>query len=287
MDLPTNIGRWGEEDDRGTLNLITDEVRARAVSEARSGRTVSLAYAARATPLVAGPFAVQQGSPAVQQAMLFTGSPAVAMAELLITNIHHPSLTHIDALSHTVVDNTVYPGKSLYSRVNGAGVTLGSSTIFGEGVITRGVLLDLAPASSLDVHHGVTGADLDAAMERAGVQVLPGDAIVVRGGWDLTQDIGQDVPGMTIDAVAWMHRHDVSLYLGDIRDARPTQDHGIPSVLHRIGIARLGMPLVDSADPSGLVDACREEGRSSFMLVIAPQRLDGATGLPVNPLAVF
>ncbi|MEU3512792.1 cyclase family protein [Streptomyces longwoodensis] len=285
--LPTNVGRWGDDDERGTLNLVTEEVRARAVQEARTGRTVSLAYPLRPTPLIAGPTPPMGGSVAVQQAMMFTGSPSVAMAELLITTTHHPQVTHIDALTHTIVDGNVYPDAPLASRVNAAGVSLGSTSIFSQGVVTRGVLLDLAPDGPLPVHYGVTAADLDAAAQRGGVEVLPGDAIVVHGGWDTSQDIGGKFPGMTVDAVSWMHRHDVSVYLGDIRDARPTQDEGIPSPLHRVGIARLGMPLVDSANPTELVTACREEGRNSFMLVIAPQRLDGATGLPVNPIAIF
>lgn len=52
-DLPSNRGRWGTDDELGTLNLITDPVRARAVAEARTGRTVSLARQVRATPLLA------------------------------------------------------------------------------------------------------------------------------------------------------------------------------------------------------------------------------------------
>jgi len=285
--VPTNRGRWGSDDERGTLNLITEEVRARAVREARTGRTVSLAHAIRATPLVAGPANPPPGSRAVQQAMMFTGSPSIAMAELLMVTTHHPELTHIDALTHTVVDGEVYPGTPLSSRANAAGVSQGSTSIFGEGIVTRGVLLDLAPHGPLRVDHGVTAAELDAAAARAKVEILSGDALVVHGGWDLSKDVGGDCPGMTVDAVAWMHRHDISVYLGDIRDARPSQDPGIPSPLHRVGIAQLGMPLVDSADPTELVEVCRQEGRYTFLLVIAPQRLDGATGLPINPIAIF
>ena len=285
--IPTNRGRWGPDDQRGTLNLVTDEVRARAVAEARTGRSVSLAHEIRATPLVAGPGNPPAGSRAVQQAMMFTGSPSIAMAELLVVTTHHPELTHIDALTHTVVDGEVYPGTPLASRANAAGVSQGSTSIFGEGIVTRGVLLDLAPDGPLEVAHGVSAADLDGAAARAGVQIMSGDALVVHGGWDLSKDVGGPCPGMTIDAVRWMHRHDISVYLGDIRDARPTQDPGIPSPLHRVGIAQLGMPLVDSADPTELVEVCRQENRNTFLLVLAPQRLDGASGLPINPIAIF
>jgi hypothetical protein len=117
--------------------------------------------------------------------------------------------------------------------------------------------------------------------------VQAGDAIVVHGGWNLADLPDNKVPGMTIDAIRWMHRNDVSLYLGDICDARPPHIPALGSALHRVGIGYLGMPLVDSADPTELAAVCRETGRGSFMLVVAPQRLDGATGLAVNPLAIF
>ena len=101
-ELPSNRGRWGADDELGTLNLITGEVRARAVAEARTGRTVSLARQVRATPLLAGGMPALPGSPAVYQAMMFTGSPSAAMAEMLVMTPHRPELTHIDALTHVV-----------------------------------------------------------------------------------------------------------------------------------------------------------------------------------------
>jgi kynurenine formamidase len=281
-DLPSNRGRWGTDDELGTLNLITDQVRGRAVAEARTGRTVSLARQVRATPLLAGGVPAIPGSPAVYQAMMFTGSPSIAMAEVLVMTPHRPELTHIDALTHVVYDGQVYPGVPLSERANPAGASRGSTAIFADGIVTRGVLLDLALGGQLAVDHPVTGADLDAAAERVGVKVQPGDAIVVRGGWNLADLPDDKVPGMTVDAIRWMHRHDVSLYLGDICDARPHHIPALGSALHRVGIGYMGMPLVDSADPTELVAVCRETGRGSFMLVVAPQRLDGATGLAVN-----
>lgn len=286
--LPSNWGRWGAEDERGTLNLITAEVRARAAAEARTGRTVSLARPVSARPLVAGPGApASAASDAMQQVMMFTGSPAIAMAEMLIITTHHHQLTHLDALTHTITDGLVYPGCPVAERATAAGVSRGSTSIFGDGVLTRGVLLDLAPGGRLPDGHAVTGADLAAAARRGGVTVEPGDAIVVRGGWDAAKAAGRRLPGMTVDAVRWMHDKDVALYAGDIGDAHPGVDPDIRSPLHTVGLARLGLPLVDGAEPTELAAACAELGRHSFLFVAAPQRLDGATGLPVNPLAVF
>src|SRR4051812_7080582 len=94
--IPSNWGRWGADDELGTLNLITDEVRSRAVTEARTGRWVPLAMPTEPASVLGGPFAPPAPpSPPVQQAMLYTGNPPMGMAELLILNPHHPGLTHL------------------------------------------------------------------------------------------------------------------------------------------------------------------------------------------------
>lgn len=287
-ELPSNWGRWGSDDERGTLNLVTDQVRARAVAEARTGRTVSLAVPVDPTPMLSGPFApAAPTSPAVQQGLLYTGTPPMGMAEVLVLTPHHPGLTHLDAVAHLPVDGMVYPGRPLTEAVTMAGVVHGSTTAFAAGVLTRGVLLDLAPGDRLPSGHPITGADLDAAERRGGVRLEPGDALVVRSGWTFSWGEQAPTPGMTVDAVAWMQRRDVSLYAGDVSDSFPPRDAQVPMPLHQVGLARLGMPLVDGAAVDELAAVCTELGRSAFLLTVAPLRLQGATGVPVNPLAVF
>jgi kynurenine formamidase len=289
IDMPSNWGRWGADDELGTLNLITDEVRARAVAEARTGRWVSLAMPVDPASMVGGPFAPPApSSPPVQQAMLYTGIPPMGMAEVLVLTAHHPGLTHLDAVVHIPVDGHIYPGRPLAEAVTPAGVQHGSSTAFADGVLTRGVLLDLAPGDRLAPAYPVTGVDLDAAEQRSGVRLEAGDAVVVRGGWTfLSWDQGTPMPGMTVDAVAWMRRRDVSVYAGDIGDAFPPIDPQVPMPLHQVGLARLGMPLIDGAAVDELAALCAELGRHAFLLTIAPPRLRGVTGVPVNPLAIF
>jgi kynurenine formamidase len=133
----------------------------------------------------------------------------------------------------------------------------------------------------------VKTAELEAACARAGVDVRGGDALVVRVGWDYAASRHRHLPGMTLDAVAWMHRHDVAIYVGDIGDAHPPIDPGVPGPLHRVALPRLGMPLIDVADLTGLGAACAEEVRATFLLVAAPLPLAAASGVPVNPLAIF
>jgi kynurenine formamidase len=287
-EQPGNWGRWGPDDELGTLNLITDETRARAVAEARTGRCVSLARPIDPASMLGGPFAPPTPpSPPVQQALLHTGVPPMAMAEVLVVTPHNPGLTHLDALVHIPVDGQVYPGRPLAEAVTSTGVVHGSTTAFADGILTRGVLLDLAPGDRLPPAHPVTGADLDAAEQRGGVRVQSGDAVVVRGGWSFSRDPAAPMPGLTLDAVAWLHRRDVSVYAGDIGDAHPPVDPEVAMPLHFVGLARLGMPLIDGAEVEELAAVCTELGRFAFLLTIAPPRLRGATGVPVNPQAVF
>ncbi|MDQ0813239.1 kynurenine formamidase [Streptomyces sp. B3I7] len=286
--LPSNRGRWGEDDERGTLNLITDEARARGAAEVRSGRTVSLALPIQPTPLLSGPFApsTQDASP-VQQVLVYTGSPAMATAEIMIVTNHHPRSTHLDALAHMPREGQVYPGRPLDECVTPAGARHGSTTAFADGIATRGVLLDLAADGPLPSGYAVTSRDLEAAEEREGVTLESGDALVVRCGWPMTPDPTRPMPGMSLDAVRWMHARGVSLYAGDIGDSHPPLDPACPAPLHGVGLPLLGMPLIDAAEVDELAATCAELGRYAFLLTVAPPRVHGLTGVPVNPLAVF
>ena len=286
-DLPSNWGRWGENDESGTLNLITDAVRARAAAEAQHGRAVSLAQPIQPTPIIMGPFApaITEVAP-VQQLVAYTPPAHQAAADVMIVMNHHPRLSHLDALSHQAIDGQVYPGRPFADSVTAAGAAHASTATFASGIITRGVLLDLAADGPLPgSHRAVTGGDLDTAEERHGVTVESGDALIIRGGRTVTDD--PPVPGISTDAVRWMHRRGVSLYAGDIGDARPPLHPGAPSPLHKVALVMMGMPLIDAANVDDLAAACAELSRYSFLLTVAPPRIHGLTGIPVNPLAIF
>ncbi|QMU69747.1 cyclase family protein [Streptacidiphilus sp. P02-A3a] len=286
-DLPTNWGRWGPDDELGTLNHISDAARARGVAAARMGRVVSLALPVRPAPLAGPvPFATGPQPAGVMQMMNFNGSPTRALTDVLIVNTHHGAVTHIDALAHIPLGDQVYPGVPIARAVVGGTVQHGSTTPFAAGITTRGVLLDLAPQGRLRPGHLVTGQDLDEAEQRAGVPLESGDALVVRGGWRIADHLGEPVPAMTVDAVRWMAEREVSLYAGDIGDPPPIRPSG-PLAMHQVALARLGMPLIDNAEVTALAAACHELDRHSFLFVVAAAAITGATGLPVNPLAIF
>ena len=287
-DLPRNWGRWGDTDQIGALNLIDDEARSRAAAEVRNATSVSLAR--RTTPASLTTGLTPVGSPAtvpapVMQTVNFNGASPVAITDSLFINTHNAALTHVDALCHIPVGDKVYPGVPVQDAVTPTGVRHASADHLAAGVVTRGVLLDLAPGRSrLDAGHRVSATDLDDALDRAATSVYPGDAIVVRGGWDTNQPMTQPVPGLDLSAVDWLDGHGAALYIGDINDARPPT---FPLPVHQVALARLGVPLVDAADLTDLADRCAALQRWSFMLVLAPPRITGTTGLAVNPIAIF
>jgi kynurenine formamidase len=285
---PTNWGRWGPNDERGTLNFITEQTQARGLAAAATGRVVSLAHPITPVPLAAAPVPLTQAPmpTPVLQMMNYTGSPPSALTDVLVITTHHTAMTHIDALGHIPTGDRVYPGTPLAEAVGGGTMRHGSTRAFNSGILTRGVLLDLAPEGSLPTDHSITGADLDAAAKRAATTLKSGDAIVVRGGWTVSEHLGKPLPGMTLDAVRWMAAHEISLYAGDIGDRPPTHP-GQSLPLHQVGLARLGLPLIDGADVTELADTCHELSRWTFLLVVAAIPIIGATGVPVNPLAIF
>lgn len=97
---------------------------------------------------------------------------------------------------------------------------------------------------------------------------------------------GDPDPGLTVDAVEWIHRRGVSLYAGDISDAFPPINPQLPMPWRMIRLTRLGMPLIDSAQVDELATVCAELDRNSFLLTVARP---GCAEQPVsvNPLAVF
>lgn len=288
QDLPTNWRRWGVDDQRGTLNLIDAAATQRAVREVRTGRHVSMARTVTPVPFTAGggPVGAAARMPAaVLQTIAFGGTRPAGITDALIVNTHNAGLTHLDAVAHMPVDGAVYPGVPLDDAITPLGVRHGSADPFGAGVVTRGVLLDLAPDDvPVAAQRRIDDADLEDALRRTGTDLHPGDAVAVRAAWDTDRPVGEPVPGLDRSAIGWLHAHDVSVYIGDIGDARPPSP---PLPLHQIALARLGLPLVDAAALDELATACRAEQRWSFLLVLAPPRITGTTGIVVNPIAVF
>jgi hypothetical protein len=185
----SNWGRWGERDERGTLNLITDEKRQRAAALVREGRALSCGWEIDPRPTADQTF----GPP--QRFMLSTGQGLrdpgdrprwAGAAEYLGLVFHGYSVTHLDALSHYFFDGRMYNGLPAERVTSARGATAHAVTAIGEGIATRGILVDVAAARGvewLEPGEGVFPEDLDRALARKRVEVEPGDALLLRTGY--------------------------------------------------------------------------------------------------------
>jgi kynurenine formamidase len=286
FDGLANTGRWGHDDVRGTLNLITADAVTRGVATVRHGRVVSLAR-----PMDPG----QRIEPPslVAHRMLYQGHEPTGALDSVEIAPHGFEVTHLDALGHSYHDGWVYNGRRAADVVTPEGLTFSDITALAGGIVTRGVLLDVAAARGVDgllPTDVISAADFDAAERLAGVTVGSGDAVVLHSGIERQSDrdrtSGTQRTGVDASTAAWMHARDVAVYAGDCLDARPSVD-AIDWPLHSIGLVGMGLVLVDAPLVGPLAAACREAGRYEFLFVCAPLPIRGATGSAVNPLAIL
>jgi kynurenine formamidase len=289
FDELNNAGRWGAEDQLGTLNFITPQKRIAAASLVRSGQALSLARDLDTTQSANNP------SP-VRHTMCYQAHEPIGAIDELTLGLHGFALTHLDAIAHVYRGQDVYNGRSAGEVATPSGLKYCDMLAQKDGIFTRGVLLDIAAVRGvrwLTPDQGVTAADLEAAETRQKIQVESGDCIFVYTGLQKREaaegpeNLGQRV-GIMPDALRWMHRREIAVYSGDCVDAFPNP-YSVRYVIyfHAIALAAMGLILLDIPALEPLVDLCNKLRRSDFLVTMAPLRLKGGTGSPVNPIAIF
>ncbi|MBA2701191.1 MAG: cyclase family protein [Candidatus Limnocylindrales bacterium] len=309
----SNAGRWGPDDELGTLNHISPGKRVEAASLVRTGLTVSLARPLIADASPTARVELDRRLMANPRPDERTGLPPFA-AEYIGLETHQQGVTHLDAVGHVgSADGRAYGGRPFGDSLDPDGLRSGSVFAQRTGIFTRGVLLDLPAALGiewLDATHEITPDDLEAAERSAGLRVGRGDAIVVRAGIEareLASGPSALAPGPGADAAGWMHEREIALYSGDAPehitaagarilgragsgddgDPSPAATTRFPLVFHQLALASMGLVLLDHARVEPLALVCRDLGRYEFLFVAAPLALPGGTGSPVNPLAIF
>lgn len=285
----SNWGRWGDDDCAGAVNLITAEKRIEAAGLVKTGRSVSLS---RVFPTQPGPL---NPVPAQHFMHWFDRGGGGAMLDFYGISYHGFSATHVDALCHVWDENGIWNGRKPEDVLRSSGATFADVTAWSDGIITRGVLLDVPrhrgePYVTLD--KPVHGWELEAIAEEQGVEVGPGDALIVYSGREAYQaDHPEDYfgkppsPGLHASCMKFIRERDVSLLGWDMMDASPN-DYGMPWQVHCV-IWAFGVPLLDNALLQPLAEACAEEGRYEFMLMLLPLVVEGGTGSPANPVVMF
>jgi kynurenine formamidase len=296
FDDLSNWGRWGPDDELGTLNLITPDVRRRAAAAVKEGVSVSCAWEIPTGPLgLERTLVADDGTdPSAPRRLGYSTEHITSMT------VHGYATTHLDALCHIMWDGAMYNGRSPRLVSDRDGATALSITAARAGLATRGVLLDVAAARGvqwLEPGDGVYPEDLEAAEARQGVRVEPGDAVLLRTGFGRYRretgrvsaaEAGVRQPGWQAASLPWLRRRDVA-YIGcdSANDATPSGYREMALPVHILALVAMGLWLIDNCDLEELATTAARLSRWDFHLAVAPLVLGGLTSSPVNPIATF
>lgn len=294
---PNNWGRWGEFDQRGTLNHLTPDRVTAAASSIRDGRTFGLGVpighgvpypGARAAPIHAFSSTTSD---------LLLGDPGKyslqAADDFIVAGLQ--TLTQLDGLGHIAVDDVMYNGywAGLVTASSGAR-RLGIHHLAQEGIVGRGVLLDVAKFEGKEVCAGEISVDeLNEVVDHQGVTVRAGDILLIRTGvvnaW-FNGDagvFGRPI-GLMEETIPWLAEHDVAMVGVDNSAVEAVQGLPLhPKVpFHHRAIKDLGLLLGEFLDLGALSDHCHETGRFDFFFVAQPLPFVNAVGSPIHPTAI-
>lgn len=299
FDSLSNWGRWGDDDRLGTLNLVTPDVRVAAARLVTTGRTVSMSRdldAEQPDPLGRG--SVLQRYMMLYEQLDYGPGARFKGCREFIGIVPHGSATHLDALSHVMWDDRMYNGVPSDAVTSIQGATLHDVTSVGDGVVTRGVLLDIPGLRGerwLEPGELVFPEELEAAEARQGVRVREGDLLALHtGNFRRIAETGvhpeNHAAGYAASCLPWFRERGVAMITSDgINDAQPAGYDG-PSLglpVHAVGIVAMGLWLLDNCELAELADTCRELDRWEFLFTMGALKVIGSTSSPVNPLAVF
>jgi kynurenine formamidase len=287
----SNWGRWPDNPSAGTTNLITPAKRREAAGLVRTGQTVSLSRALPTEPAPDNPQPVQQFVKTIE-----VSDDVGAAMDYLGVFQHGFSVTHIDALSHFWDADGMFEGHDPNTALTFDGAKFGGVEAWRDGIVTRGVLLDVPKQRGGDfvrMDTPVHGWELEEIVAAEGITLEPGDAVIIHCGREQYAEanggyyapIGEPYPGLDGSTLPFFKDNDVGLLVWDMEDAAPNQ-YDLPVTVHG-AINAYGLAMVDNALLEPLANACEATGRYEFMLVCAPLVFEGGTGSPVNPLAIF
>ncbi|MEV0915297.1 cyclase family protein [Streptomyces sp. NPDC049967] len=293
-----NWGRWGADDEIGTLNLITDEVVREAAATVRTGRRVPLALPLKQdgvqSGLIQGRINPLHTMVQINQELFGPGTVATSDDTAVLSL---QTATHWDALTHVSHSGKIYNGRPADSITPHEGARF-SGIEKAPHIVSRGVLLDVARAHGVDRlpgDHAVTPEDLDAAEELAGVRVRSGDIVLVRTGQVqvyLAGDkhaYGYPSPGLSIRTPEWFRARDVAAVANDTLtfEIFPPEIDDLWLGVHALDLVEMGMLQGQNWNLEQLSTACAESKRYGFLLSAMPEPFVGATGTPVAPVAIL
>jgi kynurenine formamidase len=295
-----NWGRWGPDDELGTLNLVDDAARRRAAASVESGRAFALGLPLSAAEGIQ--MGLVEGRINPSRTMAQVNQPLSPDPEWICANddlftMSTQAATHWDALAHVSYGGVLYNGYPAAEVTPAGAARCGIHRL--TTVLSRGVLLDVARALGREVlepGYPITPADLDAACDLARVAVEPGDIVLVRTGQMVhLAPEGRDLaaytypsPGVTIETAEWFHAHDVAAVATDtlVFEVFPSPHEDLYLPVHLLHLVEMGMTQGQNWVLDALADDCASDGRYTFLLDATPLPLTNAVGSPLNPVAL-
>ncbi len=313
-----NWGRWGDDDQLGTLNFITPETVKAAAKLVRKGTIFPLginfdaygpqgAHGFRRNPIhlmsvdggdeqMAEHLLGWGGATEAQMTGLYQGGPMRFNDDYIMMPLQ--AGTQWDALSHVYYEGQLYNGYPS-GAVTSFGATKNSiDQVDKKGIVGRGVLLDVAQHRGLPhlpPNTAISPDDLDEVAAAEGVTIASGDIVIVRTGWWRTflEDgdgeawtIGS--PGLSWRCAEWLREHEVAAVASDniAVEVSPPEIEGVLLAFHMLCIRDMGMMLGEMWDLEALSADCAADGVYTFQLIAPPLRVTGAVGSPINPIAL-
>lgn len=284
----SNWGRWGKEDQRGTLNLITPAKRKQALALVREGLPVSLAHTLEKEQSADNP------RPLLQQMTLDNAGHAL---DLYTIWYHGSTTTHVDALCHYSFEEKLYNGFERSKIAQGPGCPDNGVENQKAGIMTRGILIDmprLKNVAYLEPGTPIYPSDLEAWEKFAGVKIGSGDAVFIRTGrWAERAhkgpwNVAAKAAGEHASLMPWFKQRDIALLGNDaVNDVQPSGIEGSARPIHQLAIVAMGLSLVDVMDLEAAAEIAARLKRWEFLVTAAPVPVPGGTGFPLNPIATF
>jgi kynurenine formamidase len=319
-DKLRNWGRWGTDDQLGTLNFITSEKVRQAATLVRAGKIFPLGVNFEANGIWPGNFfrrnpihlmSIDGGDSVALGAALSGWDRAGPVDDMLAAYYETrtrfaddmivmplQAATQWDALSHVWYDDLLYNGVPA-SAVTSLGATRNSiDRVDVKGIVSRAVLLDVARhrgRAHVEPNDGIGPAELDAVCARQGVEVGRGDIVLIRTGWwPKFAELGDGTawragcPGLSWTAAEWLHEREVAAVAADnvaVEAGRRDVD-GVQLPMHLLCLRDMGMMLGEIWNLEALAEDCADDGVYELQLVAAPLRVTGAVGSPINPIGM-
>lgn len=290
----SNAGRWGKDDQKGALNLITPAKRREAAALVKEGFAVSLAHDVLTETAIDNPQPFENTMVDVNE---------IRALDKIAVAFHGLSVSHMDALAHHYIHGKMYNGypQSEYVTME-QGALKGSINNVKEGVFTRGILMDIPRLKGVEYLEPGTPIyveDLEAWEQKTGVKVSAGDALFIRTGrWARRAKLGPSDTstraGLDASVIPWLRQRDVAVLASEmalsVLPFPPTtqitdKDDYLP--VHNFVIAALCVTVVDDLDLDAVGEAAAARKRWSFLVTMAPIALPHGTGSPINPTALF